>query len=138
MLLGSPLRDEISRSGSASPDERNADSSCDACTTDFTRYGSRAAGFRTRGSRPSAQSRYRIMHDRFVLRNVSSGGTCSGGSSCAIQRVDLKPDSINAPNLSVKFAICRALNSVSCVLRCAAPRSVSVLTPCCGSIRGFG
>ena len=37
MLFGSPLRAAISRSGSASPDDRNADSSCDACTTDFTR-----------------------------------------------------------------------------------------------------
>src|SRR5687767_14746207 len=45
MLLGSPLRAEISRSGRASPDVRNADSSCDEWTTDLTRYGSRAAVF---------------------------------------------------------------------------------------------
>ena len=37
MLLGSPLRAAISRSGSASPDERNADSSCEEWTTDLTR-----------------------------------------------------------------------------------------------------
>src|SRR5437867_6302084 len=42
MLFGRPLRPEISRSGSASPDDRNADSRRDAWTTDFTRYGSRA------------------------------------------------------------------------------------------------
>src|SRR5262245_40459832 len=45
MLLGRPLRDEISRSGSASPELRKAESTCDECTTDFTRYGSRAGGF---------------------------------------------------------------------------------------------
>ena len=50
MLFGSPLRAAISRSGSASPDERNADSSCEACTTAFTRYGSRRAGFAGFGS----------------------------------------------------------------------------------------
>ena len=37
MLFGRPLRAAISRSGSASPDERNADSSCDEWTTDLTR-----------------------------------------------------------------------------------------------------
>ena len=37
MLFGNPLRAEISRSGSASPDERNADSSCAEWTTDLTR-----------------------------------------------------------------------------------------------------
>src|SRR5262245_11046863 len=41
MLLGKPLRPETSRSGSASPEPRNAESSRDAWTTDFTRYGSR-------------------------------------------------------------------------------------------------
>src|SRR5687768_14580655 len=45
MLFGSPLRAEISRSGSASPEVRNADSSCEEWTTDLTRYGSRAAVF---------------------------------------------------------------------------------------------
>ncbi len=44
MLLGSPLRAATSRRGSASPDVRNADSSCDEWTTDLTRYGSRAPG----------------------------------------------------------------------------------------------
>ena len=39
MLFGSPLRAEISRSGRASPEVRNADSSCDEWTTDLTRYG---------------------------------------------------------------------------------------------------
>src|SRR4029450_8708227 len=42
MLFGSPLRAAISRSGSASPDERNAESSCEECTTDLPRCGSRA------------------------------------------------------------------------------------------------
>ena len=37
MLFGSPLRAATSRSGSASPDERKADSSCDEWTTDLTR-----------------------------------------------------------------------------------------------------
>jgi hypothetical protein len=37
MLFGRPLLDEISRRGSASPEVRNADSSCDEWTTDFTR-----------------------------------------------------------------------------------------------------
>ena len=41
MLFGSALRAEISRSGRASPEERKADSTCDACTTALTRYGSR-------------------------------------------------------------------------------------------------
>src|SRR5437667_7790324 len=45
MLFGRPLRPEISRSGSASPDDRNADSRRDAWTTDFTRYGSRATAW---------------------------------------------------------------------------------------------
>src|ERR1043165_6496286 len=45
MLFGSPDRLATSRSGSASPDDRNADSSRDAWTTDFTRYGSRALTF---------------------------------------------------------------------------------------------
>ena len=35
--LRQPAAEEISRSGSASPDARNADSSRDACTTDLTR-----------------------------------------------------------------------------------------------------
>src|SRR5213083_347835 len=42
MLLGRPLRPEISRSGSASPEARNAVSTRDAWTIDLTRYGSRA------------------------------------------------------------------------------------------------
>src|SRR5687768_13809330 len=45
MLFGSPLRPEISRRGSASPELRNADSNCDEWTTDFTRYGSRPGVF---------------------------------------------------------------------------------------------
>src|SRR4029078_9293652 len=44
MLFGSPLLAATSRNGSASPDERKADSSCAECMTDFTRYGSRAGG----------------------------------------------------------------------------------------------
>ena len=56
MLFGSPLRATTSRSGSASPDDRNADSTSEECTTDFTRYGSRDGGlgfmfkFRARSS----------------------------------------------------------------------------------------
>src|SRR5437763_300510 len=45
MLFGSPERLATSRRGNASPDERKADSSRDACTTDLTRYGSRARAF---------------------------------------------------------------------------------------------
>src|SRR5262245_44963734 len=45
MLLGRPDRPATSRSGSASPDDRNAESSCEAWTTDLTRYGSRALAF---------------------------------------------------------------------------------------------
>jgi hypothetical protein len=41
MLFGSPLREAISRNGSASPDARNAESTRDEWTTDLTRYGSR-------------------------------------------------------------------------------------------------
>src|SRR5437867_4489311 len=42
MLFGRPLRDATSRSGSASPDDRNADRTRDEWTTALTRYGSRA------------------------------------------------------------------------------------------------
>src|SRR4029453_13129428 len=45
MLFGSPLLATTSRSGSASPDERNAASTSDECMTDLTRYGSRDGGF---------------------------------------------------------------------------------------------
>src|SRR5260370_36630923 len=41
MVFGSPLRAATSRSGSAPPHARKAESSRDECTTDFTRYGSR-------------------------------------------------------------------------------------------------
>ena len=37
MLFGSPLRAAISRSGSASPEVRNAESTREEWTTDFTR-----------------------------------------------------------------------------------------------------
>jgi rhamnose transport system ATP-binding protein len=57
MLFGSPLRAAISRSGSASPDDRNAESSCAECTTDLTRYGSRPL------------SMGRIIVKRFASRN---------------------------------------------------------------------
>jgi hypothetical protein len=74
MLLGSPLRAEISRKGSASPDDRNADSSCDEWTTDFTRYGSRAGGLvvMASGSLAMAERVNRdgaIMLYRFATRN---------------------------------------------------------------------
>ena len=45
MLFGNPLRTAISRSGRASPDVRNAESTRVECTTDLTRYGSREATF---------------------------------------------------------------------------------------------
>ena len=41
MLFGRPLRAEISRSGSASPETRKAASTCEEWITDLTRYGSR-------------------------------------------------------------------------------------------------
>src|SRR4051812_16161202 len=67
MLLGRPLRAEISRSGSASPVERNADSSCAECTTDFTRYGSRVRD-------ASSELLMRgIIPQCFAQRNVSIG-----------------------------------------------------------------
>src|ERR1041385_7242077 len=64
MLLGSPLREEISRSGSASPEVRNADSTCTECTTALTRYGSRV--------RPadSEVAMVRIIAKRFALCNT--------------------------------------------------------------------
>jgi hypothetical protein len=37
MLLGRPLRAEISRRGRASPEVRKAESNCDEWTTDLTR-----------------------------------------------------------------------------------------------------
>src|SRR5437762_3219084 len=43
MVFGNPLRCATSRSGSASPDERNAARMRDECTTDLTRYGSRGS-----------------------------------------------------------------------------------------------
>src|SRR2546428_8733684 len=44
MLLGSPLRADTSRRGNASPDDRNADRTCEEWTTALTRYGSRGGG----------------------------------------------------------------------------------------------
>src|SRR5882672_396164 len=44
MLLGSPLRADTSRSGNASPDDRNADRTREEWTTALTRYGSRGGG----------------------------------------------------------------------------------------------
>src|SRR5262245_34701949 len=67
MLLGKPLRRAISRSGSASPDARNADSTRDECTTDLTRYGSRAVSVSlliTRSSRQSTRTAW--LHGRIV------------------------------------------------------------------------
>src|SRR5215470_153979 len=43
MLFGRPLRPEMSRRGSASPDDRKAVNTRDAWTIDLTRYGSRIA-----------------------------------------------------------------------------------------------
>ena len=66
-LYRSSLRPAISRSGSASPDARNADRTRDEWTTDLTRYGSRALVFdsmarlqiaqRVRGSRSRCANR---------------------------------------------------------------------------------
>ena len=44
MVFGNPLRVTISRSGSASPAERKAESIFELWTTDLTRYGSRPCG----------------------------------------------------------------------------------------------
>src|SRR5215831_9789217 len=63
MLLGRPDRAEMSRSGSASPDERNADSNCAECTTAFTRYGSRS------GTLPFAWGIGGIITSDFASRN---------------------------------------------------------------------
>ena len=77
MLFGSPLRAAISRNGRASPDERNADSSCEAWTTAFTRYGSRRAGLSDLGSVLLISLRVAaIMAQRFAQRN-SVGAPCS-------------------------------------------------------------
>src|SRR5262245_30741462 len=43
MLFGRPLRPEMSRRGSAAPDDRKAVNTRDAWTIDLTRYGSRIA-----------------------------------------------------------------------------------------------
>ncbi len=81
MLFGRPLRAETSRSGSASPDDRNADNSCAECTTDFTRYGSRVGGlgvalmvggFKSSVFGSGASLRSKIMDLRFALRNAPS------------------------------------------------------------------
>lgn len=66
MLFGRPLLAAISRSGNASPDDRNAERSCDAWTTDLTRYGSRAAGFAG-----GAFVTPRIMSGCFAERNCA-------------------------------------------------------------------
>src|SRR3954471_6984512 len=73
MLFGSPLRAAISRSGSASPEVRKADSSCDEWTTDLTRYGSRTGGLELMMCcrPPVAQKAVRepIIAQRFATRN---------------------------------------------------------------------
>src|SRR5262245_31728608 len=99
MLLGSPLLAEISRSGSASPVERNADRSCAECTTDLTRYGSRAG----RCCRSLLMAR--IMDERFAQRNRSS-----------VMRNDELPI-LRLTHLAKSFAGVRALRGVSFDLR---------------------
>src|SRR5215471_15998199 len=77
MLFGRLLRAEISRSGSASPVERNAESSCAACMTDFTRYrsdGPVRAPSMTAHYRPAfhnAQQFSAMQNDELVLLRLS-------------------------------------------------------------------
>src|SRR5262245_60681303 len=70
MLFGKLLRCATSRSGSASPDERNAPRMRDEWTTDLTRYGSRGSeGVRAFISVcfPALQALRRTEHQRPVL-----------------------------------------------------------------------
>src|SRR6476660_3978803 len=73
MLFGKLLRCATSRSGSASPDYRNAARMRDECTTDLTRYGSRGSveglGF-TMGRLRALSALRRTEHPRsaFVRR----------------------------------------------------------------------
>src|SRR5215207_7603946 len=77
MLFGSPLRAEISRSGRASPEVRNADRSCDEWTTDLTRYGSRAAVFLALMDHlPGAMASIAVCGIERGLRNASRPRVC--------------------------------------------------------------
>src|SRR3954454_16412733 len=75
MLLGRPLRAATSRSGSASPEDRNADSNCDECTTDLTRYGSRPCSLPLMTDLSEGMTRAEteglIITERFTKRNVN-------------------------------------------------------------------
>src|SRR5262245_31681641 len=81
MLFGSPLRAAISRSGRASPDDRNADSSCEECTTDFTRYGSRAGRLAsvslTTDSLPRSYRKFTEADYVLTFRNAQYGFWCA-------------------------------------------------------------
>ena len=70
MLFGKPLRAEISRSGSASPDVLKADKSCDECTTDFTRYGSRPVALGGIGAAETLRERCHSSRPCFACRNA--------------------------------------------------------------------
>ncbi len=69
MLFGNPQRALTSRSGSASPDDRNAESTCAACTTDLTRYGSRVGVSRliTTPASTSSELPLRFRHYLSIL-----------------------------------------------------------------------
>ena len=64
MLLGKPLRAAISRSGSASPDARKAESTRDECTTDLTRYGSRAGAMDVSSRVPVCETPWIVAQER--------------------------------------------------------------------------
>src|SRR3990170_1244714 len=77
MLLGRPLLAATSRSGNASPDERNADSSCEEWTTDLTRYGSRPGGLSGLSgfSALSVLRETRMLQIRAVRRRPPAGAS---------------------------------------------------------------
>src|SRR5690242_19870649 len=75
MLFGSPLRAATSRNGSASPEDRKADSNCDECTTDLTRYGSRPCSLPLMTDLSvvglqASETRVSLLLKRFAERNV--------------------------------------------------------------------
>src|SRR5437667_6463296 len=73
MLFGRPLRCDTSRSGSASPDDRNAARMRDECTTDLTRYGSRGS-VGVRGFMCVAFERCRRCEEQNIAVLYSSAG----------------------------------------------------------------
>src|SRR6185295_9431098 len=82
MLFGSPLRDEISRSGSASPEARNAPSTRDEWTTDLTRYGSRGVDWGA--IRTSKERRFRLQATQRNDRAKSRGANQDSRRFCEL------------------------------------------------------